>query len=38
MVLEPSDVIFIAVVIWLALEITGGGGGGRRRKLALQVS
>ncbi len=29
--LEPSDVLFIAVVIWLAIEIINGGGGGRRR-------
>jgi hypothetical protein len=29
--LQPSDVLFIAVVIWLANEIINGGGGGRRR-------
>jgi hypothetical protein len=29
--LEPSDVLFIAIVIWLAIEIINGGGGGRRR-------
>jgi hypothetical protein len=31
MVLEPSDILFIAIVLWLALEILNGGGGGRRR-------
>ena len=29
--LQPSDVLFIAIVIWLAIEIINGGGGGRRR-------
>jgi hypothetical protein len=31
--LQPSDVLFIAIVIWLAIEILNGGGGGRRRRL-----
>ena len=30
--LEPSDVLFIAIVIWLAIEIINGGGGGRRSR------
>jgi len=30
--LQPSDIIFLAIIIWLAIELTGGGGGGRRRK------
>ena len=29
--IQPSDVLFIAIVIWLAIEIINGGGGGRRR-------
>jgi len=37
MVLEPSDVLFIAMVIWLAIEIINGGGGGRRSRLPAQV-
>ncbi len=33
MQLEPSDVVFIAIVIWLAIEIINGdwGGGFRNR-------
>ena len=30
--LQPSDIMFLAIIIWLAIELTGGGGGGRRRK------
>jgi len=37
MVLEPSDVLFIAIVIWLALEIINGGGGGRRSRLPVRA-
>jgi len=33
--LQPSDVLFIAIVIWLAIEILNGGGGGRRRRLRV---
>jgi len=33
MALEPSDILFIAIVIWLAVEILSGGGGGRRSRL-----
>jgi hypothetical protein len=32
MALEPSDVLFIVMVIWLALEIIKGDGGGGHRK------
>jgi hypothetical protein len=28
---QPSDIIFFAIVIWLAIELSDGGGGGRRR-------
>jgi len=31
MELQPSDVLFIAFVIWLAFEAIGGSGGGGRR-------
>jgi len=30
--LEPSDVLFIVIVIWLAIQITDGGSGGGRRR------
>jgi hypothetical protein len=29
--LEPSDVLFIAIVIWLAIEIINGDWGGGKR-------
>jgi hypothetical protein len=29
--LEPSDVVFIAIVIWLAIEILNGNSGGGKR-------
>jgi hypothetical protein len=35
--LEPSDVLFIAIVIWLAIEIINSGGGGRRSRLPLRA-
>jgi hypothetical protein len=35
MPLDPSDVVFLAIVIWLALEIMNGGGGGRRARLPV---
>jgi hypothetical protein len=35
MALDPSDVVFLAIVIWLALEIMNGGGGGRRARLPV---
>jgi len=38
MVLEPSDVLFIAMVIWLAIEIINGGGGGRRSRLRIPAN
>jgi len=31
---QPSDAIFWALVLWIAIDLTGGGGGGRRRKRA----
>ena len=34
---QPSDLVFLAIVIWLAIELTGGGGGGRRRRVPLQT-
>jgi hypothetical protein len=37
MVLEPSDILFIAVVIWLAIEIVNGGGGGKRSRLPALI-
>jgi hypothetical protein len=35
--LQPSDVLFIAIVIWLAIEIISGGGGGRRSRLPIRI-
>jgi hypothetical protein len=32
---QPSDIIFLAVVLWLAIELTSGGGGGRRRPVPV---
>lgn len=32
---QPSDLLFLAIVIWLAIELTGGGGGGRRKRVPL---
>jgi len=29
--LQPSDIVFLAMVLWLAIELTSGGGGGRRQ-------
>jgi hypothetical protein len=35
--LEPGDVLFIAIVIWLAFEIiNGSSGGGRRSRVPAQ--
>jgi hypothetical protein len=33
--LEPSDVLFIAIVIWIAIQILNDGGGGRRSRLPV---
>lgn len=35
MTIEPSDIAFIAIVIWLAIEITSGGNGGRRSRIPV---
>lgn len=32
---QPSDIVFLAIVIWLAIELTGGGGGGRRKRIPV---
>jgi hypothetical protein len=33
---EPSDLLFIMIVLWIAYElITGSGGGGRRGRLPV---
>jgi hypothetical protein len=29
--IEPSDVLFIAIVVWLAIQIINGDSGGGRR-------
>jgi hypothetical protein len=35
--IQPSDVLFIAIVIWLAIQIIDSGGGGRRSRLPLRI-
>ena len=32
---QPSDFVFLAMVIWLAIEITSSGGGGRRKRVPV---
>jgi hypothetical protein len=34
---QPSDIVFLAVVLWLAIELTNGGGGGRRRRVPVAI-
>jgi hypothetical protein len=29
---DPSDILFIAVVLWIAIQIISGGGGGHRSR------
>ena len=33
--LQPSDIVFLAMVLWLAIELTSGGGGGRRKRVPV---
>ena len=33
--LDPSDIVFLAMVIWLAIELTSGGGGGSRKRVPV---
>jgi hypothetical protein len=35
--LQPSDLVFLAVVLWLVIELTSGGGGGRRRPVPVAI-
>jgi hypothetical protein len=32
---QPSDIVFLALVLWLVIELTSGGGGGRRRPVPV---
>jgi hypothetical protein len=32
---QPSDFVFLTMVIWLAIELTSGGGGGRRKRVPV---
>jgi hypothetical protein len=32
---QPSDIVFLAMVIWLAIELTSGGGGGHRKRVPV---
>ena len=34
---QPSDIVFLAIVIWLAVELSGGGGGGRRKRVPVPI-
>jgi len=31
--LQPSDIVFLALVLWLAIELSSGGGGGGRKRV-----
>ena len=33
--IQPSDIVFLAMVLWLAIELTSGGGGGRRKRVPV---
>lgn len=33
---QPSDFLFIAIVLWIAVQITNGGGGGRRKRVPVR--
>jgi hypothetical protein len=35
--IQPSDLLFIAIVLWLAIEIINGGGGGFRKRLLNRI-
>ena len=35
--LQPSDLIFIALVLLIAVDLTNGGGGGRRSRSPVRV-
>ena len=32
---QPSDIVFLAMVLWLVIELTNGGGGGRRMRVPV---
>jgi hypothetical protein len=34
---QPSDLLFLAIVIWMVIELTGGGGGGRRKRVPVPI-
>jgi len=34
--LQPSDVLFIAIVVWIAIQINGDWGGGRRARQPIR--
>jgi hypothetical protein len=34
---QPSDFLFIAIVLWIAIDLTNGGGGGRRSRSPVRV-
>jgi hypothetical protein len=36
--LQPSDIVFLAIVIWLALEISGGPGGGLHSRVPARAT
>ncbi len=33
---QPTDIVFLAVVLWLVIELTNGGGGGRRKPVPVR--
>jgi hypothetical protein len=32
---QPSDIVFLAMVLWLVIELTSGGGGGHRKPVRV---
>ena len=36
--MEPADIVFVAFVIWLALELWNGGDGGRRSRMPVPIN
>ena len=30
---DPSDILFIAIILWIAIQIISGGGGGHRARV-----
>jgi hypothetical protein len=33
---QPSDLLFITIVLWIAIQIINGGGGGHRKRVPVR--